>query len=134
MAKAQLWRESIAVLSEGGCKSEDVARSFMGKLVKDYGLDIVRQAVTAAGSTQPADAREYLKAACQRLKGERRDPNTVEGESNADYIARQKAEREAEKATLGTPEEQQKRIAEARASLARIKAGNVLQSITPAVA
>lgn len=43
----------------------------MGKLVGDYDLPIVKDAVAAAVSTQPADAREYLKATCQRLRGER---------------------------------------------------------------
>lgn len=71
MAKAELWRAAVAVLQEGGCKSEDVCRSFMGKLVKDYTVEVVREAVGAAASNQPADAREYLKATCMRLKGER---------------------------------------------------------------
>ncbi len=75
-AKAALWRESVVVLKAGGCP-ESLCRSFMGKLVKDYGEPVVRDAVTAAISAQPADAREYLKATCQRLKGERKDPVTV---------------------------------------------------------
>lgn len=74
--KAALWRESVVVLKAGGCP-ESLCRSFMGKLVKDYTEPTVREAVTAAISAQPADAREYLKATCQRLKGERRDPITV---------------------------------------------------------
>ena len=75
-AKAALWRESVLVLKAGGCP-ESLCRSFMGKLVKDYTEATVREAVTAAISAQPADAREYLRATCQRLKGERRDPITV---------------------------------------------------------
>lgn len=75
-AKAALWRESVVVLKAGGCP-ESLCRSFMGKLVKDYTETAVREAVTAAISAQPADAREYLKATCQRLKGERKDPITV---------------------------------------------------------
>jgi hypothetical protein len=75
-AKAALWRESVVVLKAGGCP-ESLCRSFMGKLVKDYTEATVREAVTAAISAQPADAREYLKATCQRLKGERKDPVTV---------------------------------------------------------
>lgn len=70
MARADLWRAAVAVLQEGGCKSEPVCRSFMGKLVKDYGLPAVTDAVAAAASAQPADAREYLKATCQRMAGE----------------------------------------------------------------
>jgi hypothetical protein len=75
-SKAALWRESVVVLKAGGCP-ESLCRSFMGKLVKDYTEATVREAVTAAISAQPADAREYLKATCQRLKGERKDPITV---------------------------------------------------------
>ena len=70
-AKAALWRESVVVLKAGGCP-ESLCRSFMGKLVKDYTEATVREAVTAAISAQPADAREYLKATCQRLAGERK--------------------------------------------------------------
>ena len=43
----------------------------MGKLVKDYGQDVVRDAVAAAVTAQPADAREYLKATCQHAAGQR---------------------------------------------------------------
>ena len=66
----------MSVLTQGGCP-EAQARPFMGKLVKDYGEDTVRDAVVSAVSNQPAEAREYLKATCQRLKGERKDPVTV---------------------------------------------------------
>ncbi len=38
----------MLVLQAGGCKSEDLCRSFMGKLVKDYTEATVREAVTAA--------------------------------------------------------------------------------------
>lgn len=71
MAKADLWRAAVAVLQEGGCKAEAVCRTFMGKLVNDYTFPIVQQAVAAAATAQPADAREYLKGVCMRLKGER---------------------------------------------------------------
>ena len=43
----------------------------MGKLVADYTFPVVQQAVSAAVTAQPADAREYLKAACQRAAGQR---------------------------------------------------------------
>lgn len=70
-AKSDLWKAAVAVLLEGGCKSEAVCRSFMGKLVGDYTVEVVRDAVAAAATAQPADARDYLKATCQRMKGER---------------------------------------------------------------
>lgn len=76
-SRAALWRESLDVLQAGGCPSEGMARSFIGKLVKDFGAEVVREAVTAAITAQPADAREYLRATCQRLRGQRRYPVTV---------------------------------------------------------
>lgn len=75
-SKAELWAAAESVLEAGGCPKAQ-ARTFMGKLVGDYTLPTVQQAVAAAVSAQPADAREYLKATCQRLKGERKDPVTV---------------------------------------------------------
>ncbi len=52
---------------------EAQARSFIGKLAKDYpDGDTVLDAVRGAVTEQPADARAYLKATCQRLAGERK--------------------------------------------------------------
>lgn len=68
--KSEVWKAAVSVLEHGGCPASQ-CRTFMGKLVTDYGFPIVKDAVAAAVSTQPADAREYLKATCQRLKGER---------------------------------------------------------------
>ncbi len=70
-ARSDLWKAAVDVLQSGGCKAEATCRSFMGKLVGDYTFEVVREAVAIAASNQPADAREYLKAACMRLKGER---------------------------------------------------------------
>lgn len=70
MAKAELWRAAVSVLEQGGCPPSQ-CRTFMGKLVTDYGFEIVKDAVAAGVAHQPADAREYLKATCMRLKGER---------------------------------------------------------------
>lgn len=74
MAKAELWRAAVSVLEQGGCPASQ-ARTFMGKLVKDYGQDVVRDAVAAAVAAQPPDAREYLKATCLHAVGKRRRPN-----------------------------------------------------------
>ncbi|WP_212644898.1 hypothetical protein [Delftia sp. PE138] len=70
MAKAELWNAAVSVLEQGGCPKAQ-ARSFMGKLVKDYGQDVVRDAVAAAVTAQPVDAREYLRATCQHAAGQR---------------------------------------------------------------
>ncbi|WP_313080504.1 DUF1376 domain-containing protein [Pulveribacter sp.] len=78
MAKAELWRAAVSVLEQGGCPDEAQARTFMGKLVRDYTFPVVQQAVAAAVTEQPAEAREYLKAACQRAAGQRQPINRQE--------------------------------------------------------
>lgn len=73
-SKAELWKSAVSLLSGQGMP-EPQARTLMGKLVQDYknsGDDIVLKAVQGAVSEQPADARAYLKATCQRLAGERK--------------------------------------------------------------
>lgn len=77
MAKAELWRAAVSVLEQGGCPVSQT-RTFMGKLVKDYTFPVVQQAVAAAVTEQPVDAREYLKATCQRMAGERQPINKQE--------------------------------------------------------
>lgn len=60
------------------------ARSFVGKLAKDYpDGDIVLEAVRATVTEQPADARAYLKATCQRLNGDRKSGGTEDWTRNA---------------------------------------------------
>ena len=76
-AKADLWRAAVSVLEQGGCPQAQ-ARSFMGKLVKDFSFAVVQEAVAAAVAEQPADAREYLKAACQHGAGQRQPVNRQE--------------------------------------------------------
>lgn len=71
-AKAQLWKAAVSLLAAQGM-AEPQARTFIGKLTKDYpDSDIVMKAVEGAVAEQPADARAYLKATCQRLAGERK--------------------------------------------------------------
>lgn len=70
-AKAELWKAAVSLL-EGQGMPEPQARAFFGKLSKDYpDGDIVLDAVRGAVTEQPADARAYLKATCQRLAGEK---------------------------------------------------------------
>jgi hypothetical protein len=79
LTKSELWRAGKSLLLEGGMP-KDQCGSFVGKLVKDYGDELVIDAVRSAVVAQPADAATYLKATCMRLKGERKDappPATV---------------------------------------------------------
>lgn len=77
VAKAELWRAAVSVLEQGGCPPSQ-CRTFMGKLVTDFSFSVVKDAVAAAVSEQPADAREYLKATCQHAAGQRQRPNRQE--------------------------------------------------------
>lgn len=115
MAKAELWRASVSVLEQGGCQKSQ-CRTFMGKLAQDYPFDVLQKAVASAVSEQPADAREYLKATCQRLQGERKDPVTVPSAApveTAAYIAAQDAAKQA----ASSPET----IAAREAAMAKIR-------------
>lgn len=70
-SKTELWRSAVSLLAGQGMP-ETQARTFIGKLAKDYpDGDIVLDAVRGAVGEQPADARAYLKATCQRMAGER---------------------------------------------------------------
>lgn len=119
MAKAELWRAAVSVLEHGGCPPSQ-CRTFMGKLVQDYGFEIVKQAVAAAVSEQPADAREYLKATCMRRNNERKDPVTVASdaaEKTRDANARDDAHLAAQ-----DPEARRALIAANREAAERLKA------------
>lgn len=71
-SKTELWRSAVSLLGGQGMP-EAQARTFIGKLTKDYpDGDIVQEAVRATVTEQPADARAYLKATCQRMAGERK--------------------------------------------------------------
>jgi hypothetical protein len=73
-SKTELWQSAVSLLAGQGVP-EPQARSLIGKLVKDYdtaGSEIVITAVRGAVAEQPADARAYIKATCQRLAGERK--------------------------------------------------------------
>lgn len=71
-AKRVLWQQGVALLCDQGMADQQ-ARSYIGKLAKDYpDGDVVRDAVRAAVVEQPADAKAYLKATCQHLAGQRK--------------------------------------------------------------
>ncbi|MGO4151397.1 hypothetical protein AB4061_00175 [Cupriavidus sp. YAF13] len=87
LTKMEIWHAGKAML-EAQKMPKAQCGSFIGKLCKDYGDAIVLEAVRAAAVTQPADVAEYLKATCQRLKGERKAPNKQEAlEANNRAVA-----------------------------------------------
>lgn len=87
MTKDELWAAGKSLLLQSGLPKEQCG-TFVGKLVKDYDAQIVVDAVRAAVVERPADPVSYLKAACQRMKGERRAPNRQEAlEANNRAVA-----------------------------------------------
>jgi hypothetical protein len=82
-SKTELWHSAVSLLSGQGMPDVQ-ARSFVGKLAKDYpDGDIVLEAVRATVMEQPADARAYLKATCQRLNGDRKRGGSEDWTRNA---------------------------------------------------
>lgn len=97
LTRAETWRAAVSVLGQGGCPP-DQCRTFVGRLVQDFGYAVVQHAVASAVTHQPAEAREYLRATCQRLQAER--PASSHGDEDhqrtAEYLAAQ--QRHAEEA------------------------------------
>lgn len=74
MAKDELWKAGKSLLEQSGLPKAQCG-SFVGKLVKDYGDQIVIDAVRAAVVARPVDPVEYLKATCMNARGQRRPDN-----------------------------------------------------------
>ncbi len=74
--RRELYLAGKSLLHEQGMPKSQTG-SFITKLAQDYGQDVALEAVRSAVSNRPIEAAAYLKATCQRLKGERKDPITV---------------------------------------------------------
>lgn len=70
LTKQELWAAGKSLLNQAGMPIAQCG-SFVGKLVKDYGNEIVLETVRSAVVEQPADPAEWLKAACMRASGQR---------------------------------------------------------------
>lgn len=75
LTKAELWTVGKSLLAEQGMPKAQCG-SFVGKLVKDYGDQVVVDAVRATVLQRPADAAEYLKATCLHAAGQRTQPES----------------------------------------------------------
>jgi hypothetical protein len=86
LTKDELWKAGKSLLSAAGIPPAQCG-SFVGKLVKDYGDQIVIEAVRAAVVARPADPAEYLKATCMHAAGKRaaRRPTSHHGLADKDY-------------------------------------------------
>ncbi|MET3371997.1 hypothetical protein ABIC89_001038 [Variovorax boronicumulans] len=73
LSKDELWKAGKSLLSQSGMPPAQCG-SFVGKLVKDYGDQIVVEAVRTAVVSRPADPAEYLKATCMHAAGQRSVP------------------------------------------------------------
>lgn len=84
LTRDELWAAGKSLLISAGMPKPQCG-SFVGKLVKDYGDQIVVDAVRAAVVARPADPAEYLKATCMRAAGQRAKPSNHAGFSAKNY-------------------------------------------------
>lgn len=88
-AKAAMWRSAASLLASQGMDVA-AARTFIGKLKKDFPGDvIVPQAIAAAIAEQPAEAKAWLVARCQLAAGQRQVaelPSTRAAREGADIL------------------------------------------------
>lgn len=77
LTRAELWSAGKSLLREQGMPQAQCG-TFVGKLVKDFGDEVVVEAVRAAVVERPADAATWLIAACKRGKAGRNQPITGE--------------------------------------------------------
>lgn len=70
MTRDELWSVGKSLLQQAGMPKAQCG-SFVGRLCKDYGNDIVIDAVRATCVARPADPAQYLKAICMRAAGQR---------------------------------------------------------------
>lgn len=70
MTRDELWSVGKSLLQQAGMPKAQCG-SFVGRLCKDYGNDIVVEAVRATCVARPVDPAEYLKAICMRAAGQR---------------------------------------------------------------
>lgn len=84
--KEEIWKAGKSILEAAGVPKAQCG-SFVGKLVKDYGDDVVVEAVRQTVLDNPADPREYLKALCMRAKGRKPKASMPKPENfaNKDY-------------------------------------------------
>jgi len=75
--KAQTWRRAKA-LCDAASVTEPSARTAIGRMVADYTVEVVFEAVRVAEHHKPVQPIAFLKATCQRLAGEKRPLNKSE--------------------------------------------------------
>jgi hypothetical protein len=97
MSKDELWTAGKSLLEASGMPAKQCGTA-IGKLCKDFGNEVVVEAVRSAVVARPVDPMAYLKAACQRAVGQRAPPNKqtqIETENHrvmTEWLAKQGAE------------------------------------------
>jgi hypothetical protein len=67
LVNAAIWQRGVLLLKTGGV-AEGAARTFLGKMAKDYGKAVLAQAIETVEGANPASPREYLVKVLQNLK------------------------------------------------------------------
>jgi hypothetical protein len=91
MTKDELWTVGKSLLVQAGMAGAQCG-SFVGKLCKDYGDEIVLAVVRETVVQRPADPASFMKALCQQRKGEkpnRQEAQELRNRSVADELARE---------------------------------------------
>jgi hypothetical protein len=95
LTRTELWRAGKSLLAERGMH-KDQCGTFVGKLVKDHGEDVVIAVVREAVVQRPADAATWLVAACRdRKRGGRTAPM-----SGAEQLAQSAAKADRIRASM----------------------------------
>jgi uncharacterized protein YdaU (DUF1376 family) len=91
--REEIWQTGKAIL-QGQGESREVAGSFLGKLVKDYGQKLVLQAIRDCSAVTPASAKEWLVARCQERRSMSNKQTALEARNAAaaaEWLARDAA-------------------------------------------
>jgi len=69
-AQDEIWATGLQLLSDGNGATPATARTFLGKLLKQYGQVLVLQAIRDCVATNPVEAKAWLVARCQERRKE----------------------------------------------------------------
>ena len=56
----RVWKDGVDLLMKDGKSSENVVRSFLGKLAKEYGQDLLAEAISVTVAKNPVNPKEFL--------------------------------------------------------------------------
>lgn len=64
-----IWDVGVEMLKRGGVEERE-ARSYLGKLAKDYSKELLAQAIASTSAQNPANPQQYLVKVLQGMRGE----------------------------------------------------------------